>query len=483
MIPTGVRRFGLGALCGGLVLACGGLGGDQGTKPGRKVNPDREDLAEIARLNREYSVAEAMLKDRIRKNPQDHHAHRMLGDVNLTRGQDYRKKWKENLARAYDSYAEAVALKPEECDYWARLATVVSMSYANEQTHVPRTSLESLPIDLGWENCASPAMLEFELAKDATAEEYEAAMRKEKNEWAALNLAAPWLHDGFSRVPLDQVVWTEGPGDGKFVGGRPFVVLDPPLTAKGQGHGYDRPVAGIEKFTLGRVSGSKAVFTDRRFPEKIAAEAVTEAPACKHTSWKANGPDGVAVGRCTKGPFIRSALYNPSILKPAGPGHYTTPSIGAARIPGEEIMWDSVKCVGGKVQRKLEYTPTCAVTYDKPNWLTRWLPIDRVHAARDSAHADQMMTAAGMKPIWGEELTERVVRGDVGIGMPYGLFKYTRTDLKGCRGRALLQLHRINGGSIEFTCTFEDTAYTFVDMQLVWFGTVEELELLDEEAL
>ncbi|MEZ4323302.1 MAG: hypothetical protein R3F61_37910 [Myxococcota bacterium] len=460
------------------LLACAGLGGSQGKKPGVKVNPDREDQAEIARLSREYSVAEAMLKDRIRKHPEDHHAHRLLGDVNLTRGQDYTKKWKENLARAFDSYGEAVTLKPDDCTYWARLAGVVAMSYPNEQTRIPRTSLERLPLDVGWEQCASAALLELELAKDPTPEELAAAEKQGKSPWGALNLAAPWMQDAFARVPLSHVDWTEGPGAAEFRAGGPFVVLEPPLTAKGQGHGYDRPVSGIEQFTLGRVSEGKVVFTDRKFPERIPAEAVTQAPACKHTAWNDNGPDGVPTGTCTAGAFVRGAspLYNPSILKIAGPGHYAHPSIKPATIPGEEVMWETVKCVGGKVQRKLEYTPTCPVTYDKPNWLTRWLPKDKVYAAADDAHASQMMNAAGMEVIWGEELSERMVRGDLGIGMPYGLFRYALPDLKGCQGRALLQQHYINGGQLEWTCVQGDTAYTFVDLQLVWFGPLADID-------
>ncbi|MCB9674081.1 MAG: hypothetical protein H6737_03140 [Alphaproteobacteria bacterium] len=464
-------------ISGAWLLACSGLGGSQGTKPGVKVNPDREDPAEIARLSREYSVAEAILKDRIRKNPEDHHAHRLLGDVNLMRGQDYQKKWKENLARAFDSYAQAVSLQPKNCSYWSRLASVVAMSYPNDQTRIPRTSLERLPTDIGWENCASAAMLEVELGKDATPQEFEAAEKATKSVWDALNMAAPWLQDAFARVPLDHVSWTEGPGDAELRAGGPFVVLDPPLTAKGQGHGYDRPVSGIELFTLGRQSEGKVIFTDKKFPEKIPAEAIVMAPACKHTAWKDNGPDGVPTGTCSTSTFIRgqSPLYNPSILKIAGPAHYSHPSIKPATIPAEEIMWESVKCVGGKVQRKLEYTPTCPVTYDKPNWLTRWLPRDKVHGAADDLHAQQMMNAAGMKVIWGDELSERMVRGDVGIGMPYGLFKYALPNLKGCQGRALLSLHYINGGELEWNCALGDTAYTFVDLQLVWVGPATEL--------
>jgi hypothetical protein len=464
------------ALVVALSLACGGA--DQGEQPGVKVNPDRRDPAEIARLQRDYAVAEAILKDRIAQNPDDHHAYRLLGDVNITRGQDYSKKWKENLGRAYDAYANAVRIKPDDCTYWARLGGVVTMSYVNDQTRIPAEALERLPLGAGWENCASAALLEIELARDASPEAYLAAEKEVGNPWDALVKSSPWKQDAFAKVPLDHVSWTEGPGKAEPRPGAPFIVVEPPLTAKGQGHSNHRPVSGIEKFTLGRVGEGRAIFTDRRFPQRVPAEAVVLASACKHTAWKDNGPDGVPTGTCSQSAFLRSAspLYNPSILKIAGPGHYEHSTIEPARIPTDEVMYDTVKCVGGKIQRKLEYTPTCPVTYDKPNWLTRWLPLDKVFPVEDDLHATQVMNAAGLEPLWGEELTERMLRRDVGIGMPYGLFRFSQPDMSGCLGRAVLMRHVINGGELEFTCVIDDTAYTFVDLQLVWFGAVDDAQ-------
>jgi hypothetical protein len=462
----------------GFALACGG-GAGTGTAPGLKPNPDQGDPAEVARMNREYTVAESILKDRIRKNPGDHHAHRLLGDVNLARGQDFSKKWRENLARAYDSYAEAVALDPENCIYWARVSGAVTMAYRDEVTRIPRSTLERLPLDEGWKNCAGAPMLALAVARDPSVEEIEAAGKSEKDDWKRLDIAAPWLRDAWGRAPLDQVEWIEGPGPAPLAPGRPFVVLEPPLQARGQGHEFHRGVPSVERFVVGRLTEGRVVFTDRRFPEKVPAEAIVEADACKYTTWKNNGPDGSAIGTCSTSAFLRSEspLYNPSVLRPAGPHHYHHPSIAPARIPGEEIIDDSVVCVGGPVGKKLEYTPTCKVTYDKPNYLTRWLPSDKVVGALDDAHATQMMTAKGMEVIWGPELTERMVRGEVGIGMPYSLFVYSRPDLKGCQGRALLIKHRFNGGQLELRCVFregeQNVAYVFVDQQLVYIGPAE----------
>lgn len=463
-------------------LACGGLMPvEKGELRGIQPNPDATDRAERARLNKDYQRAEAMLKDRLKDDPDDHHAWRLLGDVNLTRGQDYRKRWKENLVKAYDSYAQAVSLKPDDCSYWARLAAVVTMSYPAEGTRIDGATLEKLPIAKGWEHCAGPALVELELRRDPAPEVLEKYLEENRNadRWAQMKDLQPWVKDAWERVPLGQVSWIEDPTPVPLVAGLPFVVVQPPLQARGVGHEYHRGVNGLERFVTNRVSGDRVIFTDRRFPEKIPEKATVKAGACQYTTWKDDKTTGKAIGNCSTGAFLRgrSALYASSMLQSAGPGHYEHTSIAPAQIPGEEVLWDSVRCIGGPIGKKFEYTPTCKVEYDKPNWLQRSLPVDKVLGTRGDAHAEQILEAARMREIWGDELTERMIRGDIGVGMPYSVFRYAMTDLTGCQGRALLTSHLINGGEMEWTCfAGEDgkDAYTFVDLQLAWIGKKDE---------
>ena len=146
------------------------------------------------------------------------------------------------------------------------------------------------------------------------------------------------------------------------------------------------------------------------------------------------------------------------------------------KVPADQIYWETgVRCLGGRIQRKIEYTPTCPVEFDQPNWLVRSLPVSKVVPARDEAHANQMIEAKGMAPILGTELSERMVKGQVGIGMPYGLFRYAFPDLKGCQGRALLNRHVLNGGQVDFACVLDGVAFHFTDLQLVWMGPPDEL--------
>ncbi len=483
--PLRLLALSLGTLAS---LACGGLlDPNQGETPRIRPNPDADDLAERARLQREYQRAEAILKARIRENPDDHHAHRLLGDVNLTRGQDYRKRWKENLARAFDSYRRAVELAPDDCSYWARLAGTVTMAYPNEVTRIPGSTLASLPLEEGWARCPGAALVEIELRRDPDPGALEAwtEANPRKGEIERILELQPWVKAAWERAPISHVDWVEASEPVPVRPGMPFVVVEPPVQARGVGHDYHRPVNTVERFVASRIRADRVIFTDRRFPKKLPREAVVKAPACKFSSWRNNPVTGVATGMCSKGPFVRgkSALYDPSRLEVAGPGHYEFTSIAPAQIPGDEVLWDSVRCLGGPVQRKFEHTPTCPVAYDKPNWLPRSLPVKAVRGARSDAHADQLVRAASMRPVWGEELTERMLRGDIGVGMPYSVFRYALEDLRGCRGRALLARHMINGGQLEWTCLIDDRAYTFVDLQLTWFGTKEAYEASMQRAL
>lgn len=478
-----------------ITLACGGLlGGSSGEVPRIKPNPDANDMAERARLEREYQRAEAILKNRLKKNPDDHHAHRLLGDVNLTRGADYKKKWKENLARAFDSYRNAVRVKPDDCTYWARLAGTVTMAYRHDQTRIPADTLEELPLDQGWANCPGPALVELELRRDPDPEAV-AAWNEENprgTDIERIQALQPWVKEAWDRAPTSSIQWEGRDEDVPLAGGLPFVVVDPPLEARGVGHDYHRGVPKLEVFTTGRVDGGRVVFTDRRFPKELPRTAVVKAPACRYSAWKNNVTTGVASGQCSTSAFLRgeSALYAKEALAVAGPGHYAETSIRPAMIPGDEVMWETVRCVGGPVQRKFYTTPTCPVEYMKPNWLQRALHADKVRGARSSEHSRQMIQAAAMAPVWGEELTDRMLRQDIGVGMPYSLFRYWLENENACQGRMLLNNHLINGGELEWTCGIGDMAYTFVDQQLTWYGTrqayQEAMQLAlapDDEAL
>lgn len=469
-------------------LACGGLFGGEPAEPPRiRPNPDANDMAERARLEGEYQRAEAILKARLKKDPADDHAHRLLGDVNLTRGQQYQKKWKENLARAFDSYRNALQLKPANCSYWARVAGTVTMAYPNEQTRIPAETLAALPLDQGWANCPGPALVELELRRDAPAAEVERWNQENPRGTATERLEAlqPWVKAAWERAPISSVTWEDTEQDVPLAPGRPFVVVEPPLQARGEGHDYHRGVPGLEMFTTGRVVGEKVVFTDRRFPKELPRHAVVKAPACQYSAWRNNPTTGVATGQCSTSAFLRgkSALYAKESLVSAGPGHYAETSIAPAMIPGDEVMWETVQCQGGPVQKKFETTPTCPVAYMKPNWLPRSLPADKVRGARDAAHAQQMLQAAAMRPIWGDELTARALEQDLGIGMPYAYFRYLLEGEAGCEGRALLNRHLINGGELEWTCVVGDEAYTFVDLQLTWHGSPEAYQQSMQAAL
>lgn len=461
----------------GLVLACGG---GTGSKPSKRKNPYEADQAERARLRGEYPRAEAMLKARLRENPNDDVAHLLLGDVNLTRGQHYVRKWKENLTRAFDSYGSAVALKPDDCIYWARVANAVEMASLNDLTRIPSTRIRELPLEEGWKQCPGAALFSLSLAMEPTPEaiEEEQKLDKKADRWTIHDRAAPWIRQAFADVPLAQVEWQPPPEPTPVRGGGLFVVLEPPVQARGQGHENHRPVTGFETFSAQRVSGDRVVFVDRRFPKLLPRKGTVLANACKFTQWKNSGTGLVPTGRCTNGPFVRSqsAVWDPAGLKIASPAHYTEASAAVSRIPADQIFWETgVRCLGQPVGRKIEYEATCDVEFDQPNWLTRSLPLAKARGAKDATHAEQMVRARAMRDVMGEELSKRMVDGQVGIGMPYALLQYAFPDLKGCQGRPLLNRHVINGGQIDFACVVDDTAYHFTDLQLVWMGPPDQL--------
>lgn len=465
------------AIVVGFALACGG---GSGQKPTKRKNPYEADQAERARLRGEYARAEAILRARLKENRDDHVAHLLMGDVNLTRGQHFTRKWKENLTRAFDSYSRAVKLKPDDPIYWARVANAVEMASINELTRIPRERIQELPLEKGWESCPGAAMFSLTLAMQPYAEELEDQQKLDKkaNEWQLLDRAAPWIRQAFADVPLAQVEWLDPPPPLPPTPGGLFVVLEPPVQAKGQGHGNHRPIAGLETFSAQRVSGDRVVFVDRRFPKLLPRQGLVLANACKYTQWKNSGAGRVPKGRCTRGPFVRSmsSVWDPAGVKIASPAHYTEASAAVSKIPADQIYWETgVRCLGKPVGRKIEYEATCEVEFDQPNWLTRWVPTSVARGARSQEHADQMIRARGMRDIMGEELSTRMIDSQVGPGMPYGLMQYAFPDMKGCQGRALLHRHVLNGGQIDFACEVDGTAYHFTDLQLVWLGPPDEL--------
>ena len=177
-------------------LACGGLFPAPPDKVGEEGRADATDAVEQMRLAGDYAGAEAELSRRLKANPQDARAWRMLGDVNFTRGQYYQQKWKDNLGWAWDAYSGSIALDPTSCLTWGRLAFVAAAAAENPQTAIPRQKLDELPLEQGWAQCPGPALLEIEFRRTPTDAETSAARRSrasDVSEGAVLAAAAPWM--------------------------------------------------------------------------------------------------------------------------------------------------------------------------------------------------------------------------------------------------------------------------------------------------
>lgn len=446
-------------------LACGGFG-----EPPPPVNPDASDPAEQARLAGDYPFAERMLKQRLAENASDGRAWRLLGDVNLSRGQDYPQRWKENLRWAIDAYVEATRVNPSDCGAWSRLALAVASAYENDDTRVSPELLASVPIKRGQRQCEGHAAL-VEIAWKREPDAVSFGALRDRLGWSTpsyqvLLEAQPAVKETLAVEKLSGLSWKEPLAETKVTPGGPFVVLEA-TTARGVDGAVSRP-ADIEVITVGSISGGNLLFKDRKLPAKRPDTGVVKAVACGVTNWTLDGPDKYPVGRCRPGPAARSqsSAYDTTVLKATGPSHYAQPTIAKAAIPWDALIDGSVQCTGGAVGRLLIDVPTCPVKFDRAIYQTRQVPLSSGVPGVDLAHADRIFTARGLHSVYGEDVARHLARGDVAAGLPYSLLLLTQSDLRGCIGRGLFQKIELQGDQTKIECSFGGRSFTLVDLRV-----------------
>ncbi len=200
-------------LLAGLVsslLACGGLLGDGPPENScdQDAALDAEDKAEQLRRLGDFAGAEALLVERLTADPGDARARRLLGDVNFTRGQRFAQRWKENLGWALEAYAQSLAVDPTSCLTWGRYAAAAVAASENEALAPTREQIDALPLEQGWELCPSNALLEIELLRKPTQQEYDIVRRRLEASAASgqiLAEAAPWQVQAIERMGFDAV--------------------------------------------------------------------------------------------------------------------------------------------------------------------------------------------------------------------------------------------------------------------------------------
>ncbi|MEQ1503940.1 MAG: CPBP family intramembrane glutamic endopeptidase [Myxococcota bacterium] len=361
------------------VLGCAGLG------PGGSVGDaavDAGDEAEIARVAGDFTGAEAILNRRLKADPRDARSWRLLGDVDVSRGQRFPERWKENLGWAIEAYASAVTLAPTDCRAWGRLAVAVVAAAENPATAVPPETVAGWPLAAGIDACPGAPALQLALAstvEPAGSEVVRAAV---------------------GGAPLGSIGWGSWIPDPPASPGAPFVVTAIPTTGGAVDGSAPRAFTAPERITVTRVEGdgggARVVYADRRFAATVPAFAVTRAPACPGTTWTFVGPDRMPTGECAPGPQDRQAseLYDPAILRPAGAAHFHEPSIRLATLSWDTVADTPVTCVGEPVGRQFVDTPSCRVRYDRAVPQTRWVPRSSGRVAASVEHADRILAAA-----------------------------------------------------------------------------------------
>jgi hypothetical protein len=460
------RWRGVGVVGGvALSLACGGLAGDFG----REAALDAGDEAERARLAGDFAGAEAILQRRLQADPSDARSWRLLGDVNLTRGQRFTERWKENLGWALDAYEEAVRREPTSCLIWGRIAAVVVGASENEAIAIPAARIEALPLDRGWASCAGPAMLSLVHQRLPTAAALASAnVPPDASEADRMAKAAPWLVEAVARTELS-IAWEPLLSPPEPTAQAPFVVLEVPTTGASVGGSAPRRFTHPEWQLVSRVAGDRLVYLDRRFAAQVPEEALTRAPGCPGTEWTLQGEDRVPVGTCTAGPHDRRAsdLYDADILRPTGVAHFHEPSIDRARISWATVADKPVRCLGGPVGRQFYDTPSCRVAYDRAVPVTRSIPKAAGIVAQSEAHAELAVRAARSEALFGPEVAGHLARSEAGVGMPYALYTWAQPDLTGCRGRGVFTKLRIVDGGLEFECNAQERVVRFRELALV----------------
>ena len=444
-------------------LACGGLGGD--------ADPGAKDPAQIMLDARDYAGAEANLHERIAADAKDALAWRLLGDVSFIRGQDFKPRWKENLAKATDAYASAVAADPSRCRSWSRLAIVVQARAAQEETAAPTALFDKLPWDQGWENCPGPALLalaENRIPTEAELDKVYAEAGKRATEYDVAPLSQPQLAKGYSLLDYSDLSWKEGFDRPEPKAGGAFAVLETPAPAAGIAGSVPRTFNYAEDITIQSASGGRLVYMDRRFPATKPEKGVTLAEGCPGTKWDIEGPDNYPMGTCAPGEQSRrkSSVYGLDKLVSAGPAHWEHSTFPKARVSWDVIAEGSVMCTGGRVGRLYVETPTCNVDFDRAIPQKRSVQADKGLTALDRAHAEKIVRSKRMSTLYGDDLAHHLAAGEIAVGLPYTLVSYSLPTMMGCQGRALYTKSQIVDGSIAVVCEYDGFNHTFIDLQL-----------------
>ncbi|MEZ4238082.1 MAG: hypothetical protein R3F59_18435 [Myxococcota bacterium] len=389
--------------------------------------------------------------------------------MNLSRGQRYQQRWKENLGWAVDAYEKAVRLAPGSCQTWGRLAATVVSAAENDEVRVPRSRIEAWPLERGWKKCPGAAMFTLAFARAPSPAELAAAkLDAEASEADRLAAAAPWTRAAVQQADLGSLTgWLplfELPPPAP---GQPFVVLEPATGASVDGS-TPRRFTHPEWQIASKVAGDRVVYLDRRFAAQVPERAVTLATACPGTTWTLEGKDRIPRGTCVAGPQDRRAaeLYDPKILVPTGPAHFHEPSIDHARLAWSTVADKPVRCLGGPVGRQFYDVPSCEVSYDRAVPVTRALPRGVGIGALSEAHAELIVQAARSEALFGPEIASHLAHGEVATGLPYPLYTWAQPDLQGCRGRGVFSKLEIVDGQLQFRCTAGGKTATFRELAL-----------------
>jgi hypothetical protein len=450
-------------------LACSGLLGGREAALQREAELDAADEAERARLQGDFDGAEAILRRRLAATPDDARGWRLLGDVNLTRGQRFQQRWKENLGWAVDAYEKSVKLEPTNCMAWGRLSAAVLSASENEEIRVATERLAALPLEEGWSACAGATLLQLELERRPTSAQLASApVPDDAGALQRLAAAAPTMPAAVRRLDLSALIWESELSWPAPAAGQPFVVLEVPATGASVEGSEPRTFSYPEWVVPSRRQGDRLVYPDRRFAAQVPQKAVTQATGCPGTTWTREGTERLPKGQCVAGPQARSAsaIYDPKKLQPAGVAHYHERSIQPAVIPWENVADKTVRCLGGPVGRLFIEVPACQVAYDEPIPQTRSLAVSSGRAAFSAEHAQRMVDAARGGALLGETVAPRLARGEVAVGLPYGLYVWSQPELTGCKGRGVFSKLRIVDGGLEFDCAVQGTQYTFRELAI-----------------
>lgn len=464
-------RTPLAAISLSLLLACSGLFGGQDAALKREAAIDAADEAEQARLRGDFDGAEAILKRRLAADPKDARAWRLLGDVNLTRGQRFQERWKENLGWAIDAYERSIQIDPLNCMTWGRLAASALSASENELTVLPRARLESWPLQKGWGACSGAVMLQIDLLRTPSEGDL-AKTDSDAPRLARLAAAAPHMAEAFRRIDVEDLVWEQSVSWPDPAQGRPFVVLELPADGGSVDGSEPRRFTYPEWVVPSRVSGKSLIYTDRRFPSRVPARAVTQAPGCPGTEWDRVGVERMPVGQCVAGPQEprASEIYDPEILRPVGVAHYHERSIVPAIIPWESVAEKSVTCLGGPVGRLFVEVPACTVSYDRAILQVRSLQRSAGLAALSEEHAERMVDAARGGALLGELAARKLPRGEVAVGLPYGMYVWSQPELTGCKGRGIFSKLEIVDGGLQFECIVGERKFGFRELAITGIG-------------